>query len=383
MKKFFGILFAIVILILFFISSVPKQKSFASSNLKEDIPPYKAMATMEVGSNRLLYSYNENERLPMASTTKIITAICVIENNEDLDKIIEIPHEAQGVEGSSIYLRAGEHLSLRELLYGLMLQSGNDSAVALAIATSGTVDAFIEIANKFCERVGATNTHIVTPNGLHDDNHYTTAKDLALISCYAMKNPIFREIVSTKKIEISNEFKDDPRVILNKNKLLKNLEGATGIKTGYTKKAGRCLVASQKINDMEVVAVVLNCGPMFEECTSLLQNAHNEYSLVKLLDAYNHLGGVVAETGKEQIKVNVMNKEGFIYPLTNLEKTEIRVSISLPEKLIAPVRKDQIIGQIDIYLSNQLLFSTKIYTIEEVRTITYIELIKKVIENMI
>ena len=362
----------------FMFKSSPQKMSFAKTTL-----PYKAMATMEVDSKRILFSYNENQKLPMASTTKIITAICVIENTKDLNKIIKIPKQAQGIEGSSIYLRTGEHLSIKELLLGLMLSSGNDAAVALAIETSGSVEDFATLANEFCKRVGAENTNIVTPNGLHDENHYTTAKDLAIISCYAMKNEIFREIVATKKATLSNEFFKEPRYIKNKNRLLKELDGCTGIKTGFTKEAGRCLVASRKVNQMEVVCVVLNCGPMFEECSELLKKAGQDFSLCELLPEYNHVGSCEVVNGKQILKINVMNKEGFVYPLTKDEQSLVRVVASFPKTLIAPIEKGQSVGEINIYLSNQLIFSTKIYSIEDVRTINFKDIINKVIEKML
>lgn len=163
----------------------------------------KACAVIEVNSGKILYEKNADARLPMASTTKIATAITVIENC-DISMTVKVPQEAQGVEGSSIYLKAGETLTVKELLYGLMLQSGNDSAVALAVAVGGSVENFAEMMNKTARKCGAENTHFVNPHGLHDDKHYTTAHDLALISVHAMKNPEFRNIVSAKSAEISN-----------------------------------------------------------------------------------------------------------------------------------------------------------------------------------
>jgi len=379
-KIIFGVLGGIFTIFYAFFGSFA---DFDTCLADENTPPYKAMTTMEVQSGRALYSYNAEEKLPMASTTKIITAIYVIEHTQNVDELVEIPKEAQGVEGSSIYLRAGEHLSVLELLYGLMLQSGNDAAVALAINNAGNVENFCRCVNEWLLDIGILSTHIVTPNGLHDDNHYTTAYDLARISCYAMRNDIFRKIVSTKKIAIANELKDEPRYIVNKNKLLKTLDGCTGIKTGYTKKAGRCLVASQNIDGMEVVTVVLNCGPMFEECTRLLEKAHAEYTMTDILAEYNHIGVLEVETKKGIEKVNVVSKTGFTYPLTDEEKTRLRIVIDLPEHLIAPVNQDDIVGEIKIYVSNQLLFSAKIYTIESVKEITLSEIYKKVIEKML
>ena len=248
-------------------------KVYASENDK-NITSAKSMITIESNTNRILYSKNEKERLPMASTTKIITAIVAIENCKNLDKKHKIPENSVGIEGSSIYLRKNEHLSIRELLYGLMLRSGNDSAVAIAIIISGSVENFVKLMNEFCLNLGLKDTHIVTVNGLHDDNHYTTAYDLALITSYALKNKTFSKIVATKSTNIADEnSKSGVRYLKNKNKLLKLVDGADGVKTGYTRKAGRCFVGSATRNKMKVICVVLDCVPMFEDSAILIEKA--------------------------------------------------------------------------------------------------------------
>ena len=342
----------------------------------------RGMVVCEQSTGRVLYSKDADLKLPMASLTKIITAIVVIENNEDLDEIVTIPKEATGIEGSTIYLKEGEHLTISELLYGLMLTSGNDAAVALAIATSGSVDEFIKLANEFCKNIGAENTNLVTPNGLHDDNHYTTAGDLAKITCYALNNPVFAEIVSTKSTTISNETKpNENRLIKNKNKLLVQMEGATGVKTGYTKKAGRCFVGSAKRNGMQLVCVLLDCNPMFEECWELLEKGFSEYSLVDLLEAYSYQD-TVNVTNSNTSKVNVYSRNSFIYPLTLAEKSNIHIEKSLPETIKAPVSKNQEIGKIEIRLGNDLIFCEKIYTIDGVEANDFKTNFDKVIDKM-
>ncbi len=198
---------------------------------------------MELNSLRVLHEKNSNEKKYMASTTKILTAITIIENC-DLNDVVTITKETIGIEGSSIYLEEGEKLTVKDLLYGLMLRSGNDCAETLAVFCCGSVQSFATLMNNTAQKIGAINSNFVNPHGLHDDNHYTTAYDLALISCYAIKNPIFKEIVSTKKVSIPHTTRGYDRVLINKNKMLNEFDGATGIKTGFTKKAGRCLVSS-------------------------------------------------------------------------------------------------------------------------------------------
>ena len=268
-----------------------------------------AEIVMELNSKRVVHAVNQNEKKYMASTTKILTAITIIENC-NLDDVITVKKQTTGVEGSSIYLQEGEKLSVKDLLYGLMLRSGNDCALTLAVHCSGTSEKFASLMNETARKIGANNSNFVNPHGLHDDNHFTTAYDLALISCYAMKNQTFREIVSTKSIEIPFTTQNYNRRLVNKNKMLKEFEGSTGIKTGYTKKAGRCLVSSCKRNGIEFVCVVLNCPPMFERSKTLLTNAFSDYKNYKLADKNN----IIYINGNQNYPAYIKND--VILPLT-------------------------------------------------------------------
>lgn len=287
-----------------------------------------SVAVMERSSKRILFEKNSSERLPMASTTKIVTALTVIKHC-NLDDTVEIPRQAVGVEGSSVYLREGEHLTVRELLYGLMLRSGNDAAVALALHTSGSVEAFAELMNEVAGEAGCVNSHFVNPHGLHDDEHYTTAYDLALISCSALENDDFREIVSTKTVRIRNEGYEYDRVLVNKNKLLSNYANADGVKTGYTKKAGRCFVGSATRNGMQIVVVVLNCGPMFEDTASMLDAAFDRFSCQIVVPRGKICGSLISKGKRNYYRCPV----GFSYPVKDGEEltTEIKLTDDLQE----------------------------------------------------
>ena len=197
----------------------------------------KAMCVLEKDSGRVVASKNMEAQLPMASTTKIVTALTVIQNCDNLDELIQVDGSAIGVEGSSIYLRNGEIMSVRDLLFGLMLRSGNDSAVALACHVGGSVEGFASLMNETAKSAGANNSNFVTPHGLDHKDHYTTAYDLAKITAYALNNPIFKEIVSTKMHTVEATNKSDKRYLSNKNRLLNSLEGCIGVKTGYTKRS--------------------------------------------------------------------------------------------------------------------------------------------------
>lgn len=292
---------------------------------------------MEQSTHRVLFAKNCNAHLPMASTTKIVTALTVI-NHASLDDVVEVDQRAVGIEGSSIYLRAGEHLTVRELLYGLMLRSGNDSAVALALHVAGSVDAFAEMMNQTARDAGCTDSHFVNPHGLHDDNHYTSAHDLGVLTCVAMANDDFREIVSTKSVRISNEGMEYDRVLTNKNKLLFNYDCADGVKTGYTKKAGRCFVGSATRNGMQVVVVVLNCGPMFEETADMLDAAFANYRLETVIPQ-GKVCGTRQEKGKQ---VYYICPERYGYPVTYGEKLATQIDLTSP----TPTIKAELNGEV-------------------------------------
>ena len=315
-------------------------------------------ALVEKISGRVLYAQNESIKLPMASTTKILTAITVI-NNFDIDKTVTVPKECEGVEGSSVYLKCGDKFTVIDLLYGLMLRSGNDCAETLAITLSGSISEFANLMNKTAKECGALNSNFVNPHGLHDDNHYTTALDLANITRHALLNQTFREIVGSKSYSTKEQASGESRYWVNKNKMLASYEGATGVKTGYTKKAGRCLVSSAIRNGMEVICVVLNEPNHYERSKKLLNDAFKDFKLVKLVDCskFNYRLPNEDKTRYYDLKIN----EDFYYPIKNDEK--ITAEIELPNCLDGNVKNGQMVGKIKIYTSKQLIFFENIYTL--------------------
>ncbi len=307
----------------------------------EEIAQGKAECVIELSSGRVLYERNGDTRLPMASTTKILTAITAIELCDDLSKEIEIPESAVGIEGSSVYLKTGDIYTINELLYGLMLRSGNDCAVALAIHCSGSIEEFSTRMNERAQKAGALDSHFSNPHGLPHKNHYTTARDLSLITRYAMQNPIFQEIVGCKYFEA--------RHWKNKNKLLFTYDEAIGVKTGYTKQAGRCLVSAAKKENMTLICTVLNCAPMYERSKALLEDAFLTYKLTPLITE-----GAELLVGKEKGVV----KEIYYYPLAQGEEEQLEIR-TFPAK--KGREKSKILGQFGIYLSKRLLFSGNLY----------------------
>lgn len=270
------VLFAALITVLVSLIIVTKSP-IISASAKGYSTSAQSAIVIERTKGKVMYQKNADAKLPIASTTKIVTAICVIDSFSDLSQTVAVPSQAQGVEGSSIYLKSGEQLKIIDLLYGLMLQSGNDCAVALAILTSGSVSDFASLMNMRAKEMGAVNSHFCNPHGLHNPAHYSTARDMAIITAYAMQNETFRKIVGTK---VYNECPcaetGGNRIIKNKNKILNIMDGGNGVKTGYTKNAGRCLVASAERDGYEIVSVVLNCGPMFEDCCDMINTAFDE-----------------------------------------------------------------------------------------------------------
>lgn len=239
----------------------------------------RSAVVVDCATGTVLYSDNPDERLPMASTTKIMTALVALENAE-CDIEVEITEKSVGIEGSSIYLEKGEIFTLEELLYGLMLESGNDAANAIAIAVAGNENAFVELMNRKALDIGLSDTKFENPHGLSSDNHYTTARELAVITCEAMKNPTFRKIVSTDKYTIKQRDDCRARFFSNHNRLLRTLDICDGIKTGYTLAAGRCLVTSASVNESRFVAVTLNDRNDWKDHASLLSYACDNYETV-------------------------------------------------------------------------------------------------------
>lgn len=284
---------------------------------------------VERRSGRVLYEKNPDEHLPNASTTKIATALAVVKNVPDVDRVVNVAAEACGVEGSSVYLEPGEKLTVRDLLYGLLLRSGNDCAVQLALTAGGTVRAFMQKVNDLVLSLGCRDTHFVTPHGLHEDEHYTSARDLATIARAALDEPVLAEIAASKTYRVVTD--GSTRVFVNKNKLLRMLDGADGVKTGYTRKAGRCFVGSATRNGMGVVAVVLDCGPMFEDVAALCNKAFAEYTLVKAVANRQICGSAVAN-GKRTF---YCCEQAFAYPVRGDETLTTETNLTFEQKYIS------------------------------------------------
>lgn len=270
---------------------------------------------MDADTGHVLYEKNADDRALIASTTKIMTALIVCEQCNVLDRV-RIPKEAVGIEGSSLYLKEGEVMTVQELLYGLMLHSGNDAAVALAIYCSGTVEGFAQLMNDKARSLGMASSSFQNPHGLDNPEHYSTARDLGILAAYAMKNPIFRQIVSTKHVNIFN------RSLKNHNKLLWRVEGADGVKTGYTKAAGRILVSSAQRENRRLVAVTINAPSDWEDHAYLLDNGFAHYCSKYVVRKGDCLGYIDISGGASE-RVSLIAAEDLQCTLADWETPEI------------------------------------------------------------
>lgn len=284
----------------------------------------KSAILMDADTGRILYAKHCDQKSLIASTTKIMTAIVVLEHC-DLDEVYEIPPEATGVEGSSIYLKIGERLTIRDLLYGMMLQSGNDAAVALALACSDSVPEFVDLMNLKAQQLGLHQTHFENPNGLDGEAHYSTAADLANMTRYALKNPDFVQIVSTKTVQIGE------RSLTNHNKLLWSLDGAIGVKTGYTKAAGRILVSAAEQNGRRLIAVTIADGNDWLDHQALYEYGFAQYPERVLISAGESVGWVDCMDGS---RAYLTAGEDVSYPA--YENENIRVTVRYPKLCFAP-----------------------------------------------
>ncbi len=270
---------------------------------------------LDAVSGRVLYEKNSTERSLIASTTKIMTALIVCEQCNVLDRM-RIPKEAVGIEGSSMYLKEGEILTLQELLYGLMLSSGNDAAVALAIYCGGTVEGFAQLMNDKARVLGLTGTHFENPNGLDSPGHYSTARDLAKLAAYAMDNPIFAKTVSAKQVRVGE------RYLTNHNKLLWRVEGADGVKTGFTKAAGRILVSSAVRDGRRIIAVTIDDPNDWQDHTALLEEGFSRFTHRQILEEGDWIDTLEVLGGKNH-NVEILAGADFAYALAPEEHPQI------------------------------------------------------------
>ena len=322
----------------------------------------KGAVLIDQDSGRVLFAQNADQRLPMASTTKVMTTLLALENGA-LDDQVTAGRNAVGVPGTSLYLSKGETLSLEHMLYGLMLRSGNDAAVAVAEHIAGSVPAFAEMMNARAEAIGA-NAHFVNPHGLDAEGHGISALGLALVMREAMKSEAFRKITGTRRKIIPWVGNEYSRVLENKNKLLKTYEGATGGKTGFTGKAGRCLVFSARRDGLSLIGAVLNCPTWFDTATALLDYGFENFRTESALEYGQPVEAVTVKGGVSSV-VNAVAGA----PLRTAVPIGVpfRIVHDLPGVIEAPVRSGQTLGIARLMVGERVLAECKLIAGAEVQ----------------
>lgn len=326
-------------------------------------------------SGRVIWGKNENKRSAMASTTKIMTCIVVLEN-ANLNDEVSVSSKAAGTGGSRLGLKKDNKITINDLLYGLMLRSGNDAAVALAEHVGGDKEGFAKLMNDKAEELGLKDTHFVTPHGLDDPEHYTTAYELAKITDYALKNEKFAKIVSTKECIIS--INGYSKQLSNTNELLGYLQGVNGVKTGFTNNAGRCLVTSVNRNNFEIITVVLGADTKkirTSDSIKLIEYAYKNYTKINIedivkekFDTWKSINEkrIQIEKGKcESVKLEIKEVKNKIIPIKNENIDNVDIEINCLYYLIAPVEKGTVIGNLKITLNGEVIEVVDIVNIEE------------------
>ena len=351
MKK---IISAFLCLIAFFSLEVPARALCVSAV---------SAVLIDAESGNIIYEKDAHTRRGMASTTKIMTAICAIENM-DVGSDVTVPPEAVGVEGSSIYLKAGEQITLEDLLYAVMLGSANDAAAAVAIAVSGSIEAFAELMNAKAAELGLRDTHFENPHGLDGASHYTTAYELAKIAAYALRNETFARIASTVKHTIPASEGGYARALVNHNRLLREYGDIIGVKTGYTKKCGRTLVSAAKRDGVTLIAVTLCDGDDWRDHRAMLDHGFALYERETVCRA-GELSFELSVTGGTKTSVVCENQEELCAVLPK-EHGEISVKTELPRFIYAGRKKGEPVGRARFFCGGRELGSVALYLAEDV-----------------
>ena len=349
-----------------------------ASSTSVDTPNINSRAAIVIERNSQIpiYEKNSNERRKMASTTKIMTSIIVVERG-DLEETVIVSKKAGGTGGSRLGLKAGDKVKVKDLLYGLMLCSGNDAAVALAEHIGGSAESFAELMNKKAEELGLKNTHFVTPHGLDEEEHYTTAYELAILTNYALNIPEIAKIVRTERYMVW--INDYAKEIRNTNELLGYLDGVYGVKTGFTNGANRCLVTAVKRGDLDIICVVLGADTKkyrTKDSIQLIEYSFQNYETVLLEEAIVKAFDYWKAQNEKRIKVFkgmqnypnlVLDKIPYsIYPLKKGQKDKVKIEIESIKEIEAPVEKQLEIGKLTIKAGGKELFQVNILTENEI-----------------
>lgn len=404
--NYFKIFICLVIFILFFsynyivfaddedfdnINNIDSLISASSNISKEPITNSRAAIIYDRCSKTILFGKKEHEKRKMASTTKIMTAIIVIENF-DLNKSITVSSKASGTGGSRLGLHTNDVITIKDLLYGLLLCSGNDAAVALAESVGGSLPDFAIMMNNKCNELNLNSTHFVTPHGLDNDEHYTTAYELAIITDYALKNDIFRNIVGTKNYTIY--INNHPKTISNTNELLGNLNGVYGVKTGFTNGANRCLVTSVKRSNMDLICIVLGADTKKDrtkDSIQLIEYAFNNFKLINIKEKIDkefqnwkmcNINNFSIEKGYSNNIDICLDEIPFDYfPINSNHIDDFSIYIYCNTNIKAPVKENTVIGYLTVSSNNKTIATINILTINAISKKDYLDFFNSIFKN--
>ncbi|WP_312421626.1 D-alanyl-D-alanine carboxypeptidase family protein [Anaerospora hongkongensis] len=356
-KSFFSYLLVFLLTTSAVVTAAPKPPTIHAN----------AAILMDAKTGEVLFAQNIHKRYAPASTTKVLTAIIAIESGR-LEEEVEISLRAAGTGGSSMHLYAGQKLSLRELVTGLLLRSGNDAAVAIAEHLSGSVEEFVLAMNAKAQSLGAVNSNFRNPHGLTAVSHYSTAFDLAWISRYALTNPIFAEIVNTRETTIDwldRRGKEKDANLRNTNKLLWMLEDADGVKTGTTGEAGPCLVSSATRGNQRLIAVVLHDHSRWQDSMQLLKYGFDSFDIYEYADAGDIVGPITVEGGTADAVDVTINQVAAVIVKPE-DYPHVTVELDLPEKIKAPVYQGQKIGEVIFFVRDKAVKTVDIISTKDV-----------------
>ena len=366
----------------------------ASSSVEEPKINARAAIIYDRTTKQIIWGKNENEKRAMASTTKIMTALVVLENS-NLSDVVTISKKAAGTGGSRLKISTGDKITINDLLYGLMLRSGNDAAVALAEYVGGSIEGFADLMNKKAKELGLNNTNFVTPHGLDNEEHYTTAYELAVITDYALNNETFAKIVNTKSTAIS--INGNSRNIYNTNELLGYMSGVDGVKTGFTNGAGRCLITSCTRDNNQIITVVLGCDTKKQrtsDSSKLIEYAFKNYTRINLEEKIQNEFENWKQINSKRIYINKANKQEInlelgeihkkIIPIKIGEERNIKIEINAIYNYEAPVEEGRKIGNIIVKNNEEIIDCIDIIcskTVEKKNIYSYLAELISVISN--
>ena len=375
------------------VEEIPELVEATTNSAEEPNINSRSAIVFDRNSKEVIYGKDENTKKKMASTTKIMTCIVVLEKGELTDTVI-VSKNAAGTGGSRVGLKTGDKATVQDLLYGLMLCSGNDAAVALAEHVGGSVEGFAELMNAKAKELNLSNTNFVTPHGLDNENHYTTAYELAIMADYGLKNKTFRSIVGTKNITININRK--PRNLNNTNELLGSVSGVYGVKTGFTNGANRCLVSSCKRDNLDIITVVLGADTKkfrTQDSLKLINYAMNNYKDINVEKQINeefekwkkeNKSSMYINKGiKENAEVELEKIENKYITIKNTQENNIKIEINNIKKYEAPLTKGTVIGVVTVNVKGKTKLVVNMQASETIKRKNMLNYIKELLEKNI